>query len=227
MIKIILIGLLLLGGCASAHNPADPFEPVNRSIYSFNDKLDKTVVKPVAKEYVKIVPNTGRIMISNFFSNLDDAKTAINDVLQFKLVQGFSDGMRFVVNTTVGVFGLVDVASKGGLEKHNEDFGQTLAHWGVNSGPYIVIPILGPSTVRDGIGRYADSTVDIISTDVPTRNEMFVVEGISKRSGLLDAESIANEATVDPYAFRRDTYLLYRKNLSYDGHPPKINYDDE
>lgn len=216
-----------MGGCASANNPADPFEPVNRSIYSFNDNLDKAVVKPVAKGYVKVVPNTGRIMISNFFSNLNDIKVTINDVLQFKLVQGFSDATRVVVNTTIGVFGLVDVASKGGLEKHNEDFGQTLGYWGVGNGPYIVIPVLGASTVRDSVGQYADMQTDVVKTDVATRNELFVSEGISERAGLLDAESILHEAATDPYAFNRDTYLLYRKNLIYDGHAPKINYDGE
>ena len=133
---IIIITILALSGCASnrASNPADPLEPINRGIYKFNDVVDKAVVKPVARGYKVVMPSVGRIMVSNFFSNLDDVVVTANDFLQFKLVQGFSDGTRFFVNTTIGVFGLVDVASTGGLKKHDEDFGQTLGKWGVGNG---------------------------------------------------------------------------------------------
>jgi phospholipid-binding lipoprotein MlaA len=122
----LLISTLCLAGCASARNPADPIEPLNRSIYKFNDTVDKAVVKPVAQGYSKVMPDLGIMMVSNFFSNLDDVSVTINDVLQLKLAQAASDGMRFIVNSTVGVFGLIDVASMGPLKKHHEDFGQTL-----------------------------------------------------------------------------------------------------
>jgi phospholipid-binding lipoprotein MlaA len=153
---IIILTAAALTACAT-NNPADPLEPMNRGIYKFNNAVDKAVIKPVARGYKAVVPTVGRIMISNFFSNLDDINVTANDLLQLKLVQGFSDGIRFFVNSTLGVFGLIDVASVGDLKKHHEDFGQTLGYWGVGNGPYLVLPILGPSTLRDGVGDYIDS----------------------------------------------------------------------
>lgn len=225
MRSVALVLIVILSGCASAHNPADPLEPINRGIYSFNDAADRHVIKPIVKGYVKVMPLTGQIMVSNFFSNLDDAMVTINDVLQLKLTQGFSDGMRFVVNTTIGVFGLIDVASKGGLEKHDEDFGQTLGHWGVGSGPYIVIPIFGPSSARDGIGLFTDEHFDPTTpSDVELRNELDVVKGVDKRSKLLGTGEIIDQAAIDPYMMVRDAYLLHRDVLI--NGPKKINYDD-
>ncbi len=228
---IIVLAAVALTGCAStrANNPADPLEPINRTIYKFNDTVDKAVIKPVAQGYKAVMPTAGQIMVSNFFSNLDDVVVTANDLLQFKLEQGFSDGMRFFVNSTIGVFGLIDVASPGGLKKHNEDFGQTLGKWGVGNGPYLVLPILGPSTLRDSAGLYTDSYISPTYQikDVPTRNQTYMAYGINRRAELLDQEEILTEAMVDPYEFRRDTYLLYRKNLVYDGNPPRRRYDDE
>ena len=215
----------MLGGCASAHDPTDPLEPMNRKIYSFNDALDRAVVKPVAQGYVKVMPTAGQIVVSNFFSNLNDVTVTINDLLQFKLKQGFSDGMRFFVNTTIGALGLIDIASINGLEKHKQDFGQTLAKWGVGNGPYLILPILGPSTARDGVGWGIDTFEYPIKFNVPTRNEMFVAWGIDKRASLLSAGSIVDAASIDPYSFTRDTYLLYRKGLI--NGPQKVNYDNE
>lgn len=228
MIKIVtsLLVLLVLSGCASSHTPGDALESVNRVTYAFNDTVDKDVVQPVARGYVKVMPDIGRTIISNFFSNLGDITVTINDFLQCKVKQGASDGMRFVVNTTIGILGAFDVASKAGLEKHREDFGLTLAYWGVGNGSYLVIPFFGPSTLRDGVGMYADYATYPVTTDVATRNEMLVTEGINKRAELLNSTDIMSEAAIDPYAFTRDTYLAYRKNLTYDGHPPKVNYDD-
>lgn len=225
---LLILIAITLAGCASnrATNPADPLERFNRGVYKFNDTVDKTIVKPVAQGYNTVMPVPGKILVSNFFSNLDDFIVTINDLLQFKFAQAASDGSRFLFNTTFGVFGLFDVASR--LEKHDEDFGQTLGYWGVGSGPYIVLPILGPSTLRDSVGLYADSRPSIIRNTEPVRarNQMYVAEAINRRAQLLDQEKILNEAAIDRYEFIRDTYLLRRKSLVYDGNPPRERYDD-
>ena len=174
------------------------------------------------------MPAVGKTMVSNFFSNLDDVVVTANDLLQFKLVQGFSDGMRVFVNTTIGVFGLIDVASTGELKKHNEDFGQTLGKWGVGNGPYLVLPILGPSTLRDSAGLYVDGYSSPVYQikHMRTRNQAYLARGTNLRAELLDQEKVLREAMLDPYEFTRDSYLLYRKNLVYDGNPPRTRYDD-
>jgi phospholipid-binding lipoprotein MlaA len=225
----LLIASVFSTGCAGARNPNDPLEPMNRGIYRFNDTVDRAVIKPVAKGYNSVMPSAGKSMVSNFFSNLDDIMVTVNDLLQFKLVQGYSDAMRFLVNSTVGVFGLIDVASTGGLKKHDEDFGQTLGKWGVGSGPYIVIPIIGPSSVRDGIGFYADLYLDPMYyiDDMSTRNLAYATQKFTRRAELLDKEQVMDEALIDRYQFIRDIYLLQRKNLVYDGNPPHTRYDDE
>jgi phospholipid-binding lipoprotein MlaA len=230
LIRHSLLSLaMLLAGCAAAHNPEDPLEPLNRGVYRFNDALDKAVLKPAAKGYVAVMPTTGRIMVSNFFSNLDDIMVTANDLLQFKLAQGFSDGMRFVVNSTIGVLGLIDVASAGGLMKHDEDFGQTLGKWGVGNGAYLVLPIIGPSTMRDGIGFYADLYLDpmYFINDMSTRNQAYLVQKITRRADLLDQEKVMDEAQIDRYEFIRDIYLLHRQSLVYDGNPPRRKYDED
>jgi phospholipid-binding lipoprotein MlaA len=226
---LLLLISLFLSGCASARNPADPLEPFNRSVYQLNTTLDKAVIKPVAQGYNNYVPQIVRTMVTNFFSNLDDVVVTTNDVLQLKLAQGCSDGMRFLVNSTVGVLGLIDVASMGPLKKHHEDFGQTLGKWGIGNGPYLVLPVLGPSTVRDGVGRlvdlYPDPTQQI--SDMRVRNQVYVAEGISHRAELLQQEKVLSEAMLDPYEFIRDAYLSRRLNQVYDDNPPRIKYDDE
>ncbi len=226
----ITVAMLLLTGCASTHpsNPADPLEPFNRGVYKFNDTLDRAIAKPVAKGYDKIVPDTAKMMISNFFSNLNDVIVTVNDLLQLKLKQGFSDGMRVLVNSTLGIGGLVDVASMQ-LPKHDEDFGQTLGYWGIKSGPYLMLPVLGPSSFRDGIGLYADGITSPLYRDVPkirTRNQLYLTEMINRRQQLLGDEKIMEGAILDRYAFIRDAYLQRRQNLVYDGHPPHPSYDD-
>jgi phospholipid-binding lipoprotein MlaA len=229
--SIILLTAAGLTGCASTHpgNPSDPLEPINRGIYKFNDTVDKAVIKPVAQGYKAVMPTAGRNMVSNFFSNLDDIAVTANDLLQFKLVQGFSDGMRFIVNTTVGVFGLIDVASTGGLVKHHEDFGQTLGKWGIGNGPYLVLPILGPSTLRDSAGLYADGYVSPIyqMDNMQARNQAYLARGINRRAELLDQEKILKGSMIDPYQFVRDAYLQHRLSQIYDGNPPRPRYDDE
>lgn len=226
--SLVVLAALALSGCASTHarNPADPLESFNRAIYQFNDTVDKAAIKPIAKGYNAAMPEPGKIMVSNFFSNLEDLITTINDLLQFKFAQAASDGSRFLFNSTFGVFGLFDVTTR--LEKHDEDFGQTLGYWGVGPGPYIMLPILGPSTFRDGVGLYADSRPSPIRrTDhMRTRNQLYVAQGINARAQLLDKEKILDEAAVDRYEFIRDTFLQRRKSLVYDGNPPRVRYDD-
>ena len=226
----IAFAMLILTGCASTHpsNPADPLEPFNRGVYKFNDTLDRAIAKPVAKGYDKIVPDPAKMMISNFFSNLNDVVVTLNDLLQLKFRQGFSDGMRVLVNSTLGIGGLVDVASKQ-LPKHDEDFGQTLGYWGIHSGPYLMLPVLGPSSFRDGIGLYADGITSPLYRDVPkirTRNQLYLTEMVNRRQQLLGDEKIMEGAVLDRYAFIRDAYLQHRQNLVYDGHPPRPSYDD-
>lgn len=226
----ILIALTVasLTGCAThPQTQTDPFEPFNRSMYGFNNALDKAILKPVAQGYNKAVPDTGKTLVSNFFSNLDDVIVTANDLLQFKFKQAFSDGMRVLVNSTVGVGGLIDVASMN-LDKHNEDFGQTLGYWGVGNGPYLVLPFLGSSTLRDGFGDLGDSQVSVISNtkNVPTRNVLYLTKGIKRRAQLLESESLLDGAVIDRYAFIRDAYLQRRENLVYDGNPPEELFDD-
>lgn len=228
----MLLASLLLTGCGTINLSAytqqkDPFETVNRGIYKFNDTLDQAVVKPVAKGYNKIVPSPVKTMISNFFSNLDDVVVTANDILQLKFKQAASDGARVVFNSTFGLLGLINITDR--LDKHNEDFGQTLGYWGVPSGPYLMLPVLGPSSIRDGTGRYADSYFSVISNTkhVPTRNSAWAMEGLNTRVGLLEQEKVLDDAVIDRYSFIRDAYLMHRQSLVYDGDPPRQKFDDD
>lgn len=227
---LLLFSTLILAGCASpsgGKNPKDPLEGFNRGAYRFNDTMDKAVLKPVAQGYAKVTPKPVQNMVHNFFSNLDDVIVTFNDLLQLKFAQAASDGTRVIVNSTLGVFGLINVANR--LEKHNEDFGQTMGYWGVSSGPYVVIPFLGPSTVRDGIGLYADTYPGPISNmdDVVLRNRLYITKGIELRASLLDTESVVDDTMLDRYSFIRDAYLMHRQSLVYDGDPPRVKYDEE
>ena len=217
----LLPAILLLTGCSTMNLSAytqqkDPFESVNRKIYAFNDALDRNVT-----------PTPVKNMVSNFFSNLDDVIITANDLLQFKFRQAASDGARVVFNTTFGILGLFNVTDR--LEKHNEDFGQTLGYWGVPSGPYVMLPILGPSSIRDGAGRYGDTYFSVISNTkhVPTRNSAWAVEGLDTRAGLLEQEKVLDDAIIDRYSFIRDAYLMRRQSLVYDGNPPKQKFEDD
>lgn len=229
----ILCGLacaLLLGGCASSHhNPQDPFEPLNRSVYQVNDTLDRAIAKPLSQGYASVMPAPAKTMVSNFFGNLDDVLVTANDLLQFKFRQAFSDGGRVLINSTVGVFGLIDVASRSGLERHNEDFGQTLGYWGVGSGPYLVLPVLGPSSLRDASGLLVDSQGSQLKKvpKIRTRNQLYATKLINRRAELLDQEKVLNDATLDRYSFIRDAYLLRRQSLVYDGNPPRPPEEDD
>ncbi len=228
----LLFASLLLTGCGTINSTAasqqkDPFESFNRVVYKFNDTLDRAVVKPVAQGYNKVMPSPVKTMVNNFFSNLDDVVVTANDLLQLKFKQAVSDGARVVFNSTFGLLGLINITDR--LEKHNEDFGQTLGYWGVPSGPYLMLPILGPSSIRDGTGLYADSFVSVISNTkhVPTRNSAWAAEGLDTRAGLLKQEEMLDEAAIDRYSFIRDVYLMHRQSLVYDGSPPRQKYDDD
>ncbi|HEY5683106.1 MAG TPA: VacJ family lipoprotein [Sulfuricaulis sp.] len=202
----------------------DPFEGFNRAVYKFNEKTDQYVVKPLAKGYRAVVPQPVSKSISNFFSNLYDPANMLYNFLQGKPKAGFSDLGRFIVNSTVGIAGLFDVASKMGLSKHNEDFGQTLAVWGVGDGPYLVLPFFGPSNIRDGASLPVDwyTYPPNHMEEHSTRDKMFIVEVVDKRAQLLDASDILEQAAGgDPYAFVREAYRQRRLSLIYDGNPPQ------
>lgn len=216
--------VLALVGCATSGNPRDPLEPINRAVFSFNDGFDKAIAKPLAEGYRAVVPSFARTGATNFFSNLEDLWIAVNDLIQGKPRMALDDWTRAFLNTTIGVFGLFDVASDLGLEKRNEDFGQTLGRWGVGSGPYLVLPFLGSSTLRDALSRgFVDSKADLVVQHhyVPERNSLFFLRTVNLRANLLEASRIVEEAALDKYTFTRDAYLQHRQNLVYDGNPPK------
>lgn len=229
---VLLIAVLVgLSGCATTNK--DPLEGVNRGIYKFNDVVDKYAMKPVAKAYKAVTPSPVRTGITNFFNNLGTLTTVVNDLLQLKFAQAFTDAGRFVINTTFGIAGVIDVASKDNFPKHQEDFGQTLGHWGVGTGPYLVLPILGPSTVRDAGGLAFDTvTSDPITYlhntgQIRAHNQVRLVQFIDKRTQLLDAKDLVDDASIDPYAFMRDAYLQRRASMVQDGIVPAELLQDE
>jgi phospholipid-binding lipoprotein MlaA len=220
---VLLLAGTLAGCATSGGNPADPLEPLNRVVFGFNDTADNAVIKPVAKAYRAVLPGIVRTGVSNFFSNLEDVWISVNDVLQGKFQQGVDDFGRFLFNSTFGIAGIFDFASELGLQKHNEDFGQTLGSWGVGSGAYLVLPILGPSTVRDGFGLLLDTRADLVFyiDGVPVHNSLYGTRAIGNRANLLDASSVIDEAALDKYSFVREAWLQRRRNLVHDGNPPR------
>lgn len=222
-----LVSMLgLLNGCATTgnlNNPKDPLEGLNRAMFAFNDSIDQAFVKPVAQGYVVVVPATLRSGVSNFFGNIGDVFVAVNNLLQGKVPEALGDMGRVAINSTVGLFGLIDVASEAGLEKHDEDFGQTFGRWGVADGPYVVLPILGPRTLRDAFAQILDTKTDPITQydKVPSRNTLWASRGISERADYLSADKIVDEAALDRYAYIRDAYLQRRRSKIYDGHAPR------
>lgn len=208
---------LLLVGCAAApgkRDPRDPWERMNRATYKFNDKFDKAVARPVARTYVRITPQFVRTGVSNFMDNLTTPITIINGLLQAKFVQASADTGRLLLNTTVGIGGLLDPASAAGLDKHDEDFGLTLGHWGVPPGPYLVVPFLGFSDVRDGVGRVADiyTTPTHYIKDSTTSWSLWFLEVLDARTRLLGTDALVDQA-FDPYTFTRNAYLARRHFL--------------
>lgn len=208
--------LLAKGNAAWAVAESDPWEGFNRSVYAFNDTLDRYLLKPTAEGYVYITPLPVRMGVSNFFNNLGDITTVVNDLLQGKFKQAGLDSTRILVNTTVGIAGLIDVSSRIGLQRNDEDFGQTLGYWGVDSGPYLMLPFLGPSTVRDATGRvpeYFLSPMDNVEED-SVRYSLRGLQIVDARSAVLDAEKMV---AGDRYTFLREAYLQRRAFLVRDG----------
>ena len=222
---LALVASLSLAGCATGPNanPKDPLEPMNRSISRFNDSLDENVLKPVATGYRDVTPDLVQKGVRNVFNNLSDAWSTVNSGLQLKGRDTAESFMRVVVNTVFGVYGIFDVATEIKLQRHTEDFGQTLGYWGVPSGPYLVLPVLGPSTLRDTAGLPVDTSADVVRhlDHIPTRNSAMGLRIVEKRADLLKATNMLEEAALDKYSFTRDSYLQYRRSQIYDGNPPE------
>ena len=231
-LSAVLLLAVLLTGCATNEtidgeiNP-DPYEETNRSFYKFNDALDRHIMTPIAENYVETFPEGVRDSVTNFFDNLEYLNVILHSFLQGKLGQGISDVTRFVVNSTIGIGGLFDVATQMGLEEHEEDLGQTLATWGIDQGAYVYLPFLGPYTARnspDVASSYFSNPLSYISTIY-----LFPVtflNMLNDRANLLEASEFVNEASIDPYSFTREAYLQQRRYLIHDGNPPSDGYDD-
>lgn len=207
--------LAVLTGCASGprSDPRDPWEPFNRSMWSFNDGLDKAVLRPVAETYKDVTPTLVRRGVNNFFANLTDLWSFVNNSLQLKPREAMESLTRFNLNTFFGLGGLLDIASEAGIERHREDFGQTLGRWGVPSGPYLVVPFLGPSTLRDTAARAINATGDPVYyvNNIVKRNSLYVLRVVDLRASLLRAGNVLEEAALDRYTFTRDVYLQIRR----------------
>lgn len=220
--------IALLAGCASGPqaNPADPFEPFNRGVTRFNQTVDDAVLVPVATAYERTLPSMVRTGVGNFFGNLGDVWSLANNVAQLKLQHSAETFMRLNVNTFFGLGGLLDIASEAGIDRHEEDFGQTLGRWGVRPGPYVVLPLLGPSTLRDTAALPVDRAGSVLGNmnDVAWRNSLSVLEVVDTRARYLRAGRLLDDAALDKYTFTRDAFLQHRRSDVYDGNPPD---DDE
>jgi len=230
-LSALLVALLLLAGCATTgeKNPLDPWEGMNRKTHAFNVALDDNILKPLVTDYVNVVPGFVREGVNNFFDNLGDVGNGLNNILQGKPGPGVSDLGRFAVNSVFGIFGLWDIASPLGLERHDEDFGQTLGVWGVGSGPYLVLPFLGPSSARDGPARLVDPQFFLYTYGIQSNAAGWVMWGTDKfrtRANLIQAERVLDEAAIDKYSFIRDAWMQRRVSQIYDGNPPRPKEDN-
>ncbi len=225
LLSIVVTAFLLLNlaGCATSGHPRDPMEGYNRAMFSFNDTVDKVALKPVATVYQKITPSFVQTAVGNFFGNLGDVWTAVNNLLQGKVNDAATDVTRVAMNSTFGIAGLIDIASEAGLPKHKEDLGQTLGKWGIGAGPYFVLPILGPSTLRDTLALPVDIAADPWGKVYPERVRYVgtALRVVDQRAGLLDATALLEEAALDRYEFVRDGFLQRRENKVYDGEIPR------
>ena len=217
---VVALVLLLLQGCATAPNaasrdPADPLEPFNRTVFNFNDQLDRAIVKPVAVVYRDVTPLLVRRGVTNFFNNIADVWSLANNVLQLHATDATDTLFRVTVNTFWGLGGVFDVASEMQIPRHTEDFGQTLGAWGVPTGPYLVLPVLGPSTVRDAAGTLVDLNGNLVNraNDVAARNSLNALGAVNLRAGFLAASDVLEGAALDKYTFTREVYLQRRRSL--------------
>jgi phospholipid-binding lipoprotein MlaA len=228
-LAVATAGLVLLTGCASGPgtNPVDPFEPFNRGMFRFNDAVDENVLVPTAKAYRAVLPSPVRTGISNFFGNISDVWSFANSVMQLRLQNSAETFMRVNVNTVFGLGGILDIATEIGLDRHKEDFGQTLGRWGVPSGPYLVTPLLGPSTVRDTAALLVDFNGDGLAAikTVSVREISYVVRVVDARAQFLRAGQLLNDAALDKYSFTRDIFLARRQSEVDDGNPRKEDND--
>jgi len=226
-----VVAVLLLQGCATLRgpDPADPLEPLNRKVTAFNDLADDLVLRPVAVIYGEYLPSVVKQGISNFFSNQTDVLSFFNSLAQLKLDAAMKNLARVGINTTIGIGGIIDWATEFKIDKQKEDFGQTMAYWGVSSGPYIVLPFFGPSTVRDSFGLLVDTKTDVNQqvADVSTRNVLTVLRLTDKRERFLSLSDAVKQASLDPYTFTRDAYLQKRVNDIYDGNPPMVDDSED
>jgi len=223
---LAVVALAMTSACATPgeeRDPRDPFEGFNRGVYRFNDTFDEYVATPVARAYVSVLHQEIRTRVGNFFANVQDIFIGVNNFLQGKFEDGVNDWARFAFNSTFGLLGIHDVASDMGLEKHNEDFGQSFGRWGAGPGPYLILPFLGSSTVRDGLGTAVDYYAAPLGEVRPInlRNTLYGVYLVDTRAQLLDASRLLEEAALDRYVFQRDAYLQRRRSLIYDGRPPR------
>ena len=230
---VSVLALALLQGCASAPgaavDPRDPWEGMNRKVYTFNEKLDEAVLKPVAQAYVDVVPSFVRTGVRNFLGNLGDVWTFVNATLQLKGQVATETFMRVAVNSTLGLYGVLDIATEAGIEKRKEDLGQTLGHWGIKPGPYLVLPVLGPSTLRDTAALPVDwqASPGQYFQDASSRTGVTLLNATETRASLLKAGDAVKAASLDPYSFVRDGWLQKREYDVYDGNPPSdFDYSD-
>ena len=215
---------------SAASSKKDPFESFNRSVFSFNEAVDAAVLKPAAQAYKDIVPEYVRTLVDNVFGNLADAWSTVNQLLQGKVENTVTMGMRVIVNTGLGFGGLLDIGSEIGLEKKSEDFGQTLGRWGVPGGPYVVLPVLGPSTLRDTAALPIDwqaSPSNFVGDERSAIIGVVLLQAVSTRAGLLGASKVLDDIALDKYSFLRDAYLARRQNQVYDGDPPEAPSEEE
>jgi len=220
-----IFSLVVAGTALAEENLRDPYEGFNRAMYSVNEAVDKAVIKPVGQGYDMVAPLPLKASVGNFFGNASDLWIGVNGALQGKFSDAGVDVGRLLINSTVGIFGLFDVASELGLEKHDEDFGQTLAVWGVGDGGFVFWPIIGPRTVRDTAGWGVDYFADPVgyTRPIPVRNSMVALRFVDIRASLLPADKVVEEAALDKYAYVRDAYLQRRRNQIYDGRPPRLD----
>lgn len=213
LVALVVIAVVVQG-CASGPNanPEDPMEPLNRTVFNFNDGLDRAVLKPVATAYDQVTPSPVKTGVRNFFGNISDVWSIANNLLQFKVAQSLETFMRVSVNTTLGFGGLLDIGTEMRLARNRQDFGQTLGVWGFSAGPYLVLPLLGPSSLRDTVGSVVGGSADLVNNlrNVPMSNSLTLLRLVDRRAELLGTIDLLDQAALDKYSFTRDSYLHRR-----------------